>query len=520
MDTSVKKEFSNYAWEVYKASADIVTTMNDYDDDMRIRGEEILHSQGKGRFRAAARVVEEVSFKYLMGAPDAIAKTIAFNDTADLLATKIAKEEGAKDISARATEIYKDAILIKPQTEVGQMVRKQAQEQAHYTTFTNDSWAAKFGLSARNWLNMVGRNKVRLGDLTMKFVKTPANVQMMGLEYGFGLLYSAYHVQDIIKNPQSETSKIAIRAAVRNGLGIALAALLFSMLDPDDYFSEFDTLNPKEKDRMRAMGAMPNSIKIGNRWVSLDYFGQLGIPLVGMLEAKRNNSLRSYIQSGLTQAAKIPGIKETKELIDSMSEYARYDMKPEKIAQMMAGTVLDQARAMTIPAIVNDIAKMTDDYERDTMGGVMDKVIASIPGLRQTLPERYGIQGVVKTEAGQSPIVGRALTLLAGSRVKKAQEDRLVREVEKLSKKDEQPSISDVTKYGDLRLLSPEKKVKVRKEFYKQYNKESRQLISTRDYQNKSDADKKKALNKVRSKVVKTLKEKYSKDIQREKRRL
>ena len=512
VDKTVKEEFSKYAWEVYKASADIVTTMNDYDDDMRIIGEQILHSQGPGAFRAASRKVEEVSFKYLMGAPDAVAKTLAFNDTADLLATKIAKEEGAKDISARATEIYKDAILIKPETEVGQKVREQAQAQAHYTTFTNDSWAARFGLSARNWLNMVGRNKIRLGDLTMKFVKTPANVQMMGLEYGFGSLYTLYNVQEIIKNPQSETSQIAIRAAVRNGLGIALAALLYSMLDPDDYFSEFDTLNPKEKDRMRAMGAMPNSIKIGNRWVSLDYFGQLGIPLVGMLEARRNNGLRSYIQSGLTQAAKIPGIKETKQLIDNMSEYARYDLKPEKIAQMMAGTVLDQARAMTIPAIVNDIAKMTDDYERDTMGGVMDKVISSIPGLRQTLPERYGIQGLVRTEPALS-------TLLFGSRVKTEQSDKLIREVEKLAGKAEQPSISDVTKYGDLRLLSPEKKVKVRKEFYKAYNAESKKLISTREYQKKSPEDKKKALNKVRSRVVKSLKEKYSNDIQREKRR-
>ena len=512
VDKTVKEEFSKYAWEVYKASADIVTTMNDYDDDMRIIGEQILHSQGPGAFRAASRKVEEVSFKYLMGAPDAVAKTLAFNDTADLLATKIAKEEGAKDISKRATEIYKDAILIKPETEVGQKVREQAQAQAHYTTFTNDSWAARFGLSARNWLNMVGRNKIRLGDLTMKFVKTPANVQMMGLEYGFGSLYTLYNVQEIIKNPQSETSQIAIRAAVRNGLGIALAALLYSMLDPDDYFSEFDTLNPKEKDRMRAMGAMPNSIKIGNRWVSLDYFGQLGIPLVGMLEARRNNGLRSYIQSGLTQAAKIPGIKETKQLIDNMSEYARYDLKPEKIAQMMAGTILDQARAMTIPAIVNDIAKMTDDYERDTMGGVMDKVISSIPGLRQTLPEKYGIQGLVRTEPALS-------TLLFGSRVKTEQSDKLVREVEKLAGKAEQPSISDVTKYGDLRLLSPEKKAKVRKEFYKAYNAESKKLISTREYQKKSPEDKKKALNKVRSRVVKSLKEKYSNDIQREKRR-
>lgn len=512
VDANVKKEFSDYAWEVYKASGDIVSTMNDYDDDMRVIGEQILHSQGPGAFRAASRKVEEVSFKYLMGAPDAVSKTLAFNDTADLLATKIAREEGAKDISKRATEIYKDAILIKPETEVGQKVREQAQAQAHYTTFTNDSWAARFGLSARNWLNMVGRNKVRLGDLTMKFVKTPANVQMMGLEYGFGSLYTLYNIQEIIKNPQSEVSQHAIRAAVRNGLGIALAALLYSMLDPEDYFSEFDTLNPKEKDKMRALGAMPNSIKIGNRWVSLDYFGQIAIPLVGMLEARRNNGLRSYIQSGLTQAAKIPGIKETKQLIDTMSEYARYDLKPEKIVQMMAGTVLDQARAMTIPAIVNDIAKMTDDYERDTMGGVFDKVFASIPGLRQTLPERYGVQGIIETEPALS-------TLLFGSRVKTAQEDKLVREISKLSTKDEQPSISDVTKYGDLRLLSAEKKVKVRKEFYKLYNSESKKLISTRAYKEKTPEEKKKALNKVRSRVVKSLKEKYSNDIKREKRR-
>lgn len=519
-DTSVDRkaieDYMKYAWEVYKSSGFIVSGMQDIKDEIVTLGETRPTTQGKGRLRKIAQTSENIVFKYLMGAPDSVAKDMNFVDTADLLATKIAKEEGAQDISKRATEIFKDAILINPLTEQGKQVREQAIEQAHTATFTNNSMISEFSLKARQWLNMIGGNKFKLGDVVMPFVKTPANVQMMGLEYGFGSLYTLYKVNEIIKNPRSEVSKRAIKSAYRNGLGLLLATLIASMFEPDDYIPEFDNATQKDRDLAKAKNAPFNSIKIGNKWVSLDYFGILGIPLVGIMNARKGRNLiegiTGYVKSGIAQGMKIPGIKEGLAIWDSLSRTAAYSTTPKKAFEMVSNALLDQVRARTIPAIVNDVAKVMDKYERDTSGSVLDKVQASIPFLRERLPERYTILGKPLETEGLS-------VLLFGGRVKTAEEGQLVSEIDKLAKKQEQPSISDVTKYGDLRLLSPEKKIKVRKEFFREYSKEARKVINSSGYRAKSAEDRKKALNKVRKSVVAELKEKYAKDIKREKRR-
>lgn len=519
-DTSVDRkaieDYMKYAWEVYKSSGFIVSGMQDIKDEIVTLGETRPTTQGKGRLRKIAQTSENIVFKYLMGAPDSVAKDMNFVDTADLLATKIAKEEGAQDISKRATEIFKDAILINPLTEQGKQVREQAIEQAHTATFTNNSMISEFSLKARQWLNMIGGNKFKLGDVVMPFVKTPANVQMMGLEYGFGSLYTLYKVNEIIKNPRSEVSKRAIKSAYRNGLGLLLATLIASMFEPDDYIPEFDNATQKDRDLAKAKNAPFNSIKIGNKWVSLDYFGILGIPLVGIMNARKGRNLiegiTGYVKSGIAQGMKIPGIKEGLAIWDSLSRTAAYSTTPKKAFEMVSNALLDQVRARTIPAIVNDVAKVMDKYERDTSGSVLDKVQASIPFLRERLPERYTISGKPLETEGLS-------VLLFGGRVKTAEEGQLVSEIDKLAKKQEQPSISDVTKYGDLRLLSPEKKIKVRKEFFREYSKEARKVINSSGYRAKSAEDRKKALNKVRKSVVAELKEKYAKDIKREKRR-
>lgn len=519
-DTSVDRkaieDYMRYAWEVYKSSGFIVSGMQDIKDEIVTLGETRPTTQGKGRLRKIAQTSENIVFKYLMGAPDSVAKDMNFVDTADLLATKIAKEEGAQDISKRATEIFKDAILINPLTEQGKQVREQALEQAHTATFTNNSMISEFSLKARQWLNMIGGNKFKLGDVVMPFVKTPANVQMMGLEYGFGSLYTLYKVNEIIKNPRSEVSKRAIKSAYRNGLGLLLATLIASMFEPDDYIPEFDNATQKDRDLAKAKNAPFNSIKIGNKWVSLDYFGILGIPLVGIMNARKGRNLiegiTGYVKSGIAQGMKIPGIKEGLAIWDSLSRTAAYSTTPKKAFEMVSNALLDQVRARTIPAIVNDVAKVMDKYERDTSGSVLDKVQASIPFLRERLPERYTILGKPLETEGLS-------VLLFGGRVKTAEEGQLVSEIDKLAKKQEQPSISDVTKYGDLRLLSPEKKIKVRKEFFREYSKEARKVINSSGYRAKSAEDRKKALNKVRKSVVAELKEKYAKDIKREKRR-
>lgn len=518
VDKEAIRNYKLWAWNVYKASGFIPSQMMNIADEVTTLGESRPTSQGKGKIRQISQVMENIVFKYLMGAPDAVAKDYTFVDSADLHATTIAKAEGlsGEALSKRATEIFNDAILIQPQTEAGMEVREKAVGDAHVATYTNDSVISKWALKGREWLNGLGTGKLRAGDLLMPFVKTPANVAMLGLEYGMGGLYTAYKIPEILKNPRSPEAQRAMKAAYRNGLGIILSLLLASLVNPEDYIPEFDNATQKDRDLARAKNAPFNSIKIGNKYVSLDYFGPLAVPLVGILNARREESIKgmisNYIKGTTTQAAKIPGVKEVMAVNDSIQRIAASSTTPEKFIEQLSNDVINQIRARTVPAIVNDIAKMTDAYERDASEGVLSKVKASIPLLRNSLPERFNIEGAPLESENSLNI------LLFGSRVKTSNEGSIVNEVSRLASKKTQPSISDVTRYGDLRFLSPEEKIAVRQQYAKNFAKSVRKELSGRTYKGKDDESKKRAINKIRTNIVKEIKAKYAKSIERGKK--
>lgn len=192
VDKSVEKDYLAYADDVYRASGYNVSTTEGLDAATITLGERRISTQGAGKFRAFARGVETGVFKYMMGYPDSRAKDFVFSDAAALEATTIAQNEGlsGEALSKRATELYKDATRVAPLTEEGMVIREKAMMEANVATYTNDTAFSKFALGIRETLNKATGN-VRLGDQLMPFVKTPANVVALGVEYSIrrGLSY-------------------------------------------------------------------------------------------------------------------------------------------------------------------------------------------------------------------------------------------------------------------------------------------------------------------------------------------
>src|SRR3990167_3475036 len=114
--------------DIYQKSGYDISRMETFSQDQRRLGEEMTSSQGPGPFRAIGRWYEDIVFKQLMGAPDVASSSIAFADSANLASTQIANSEKLSGDAAkkRALEIFKDAVLIKPQTLEGEIVRSQA----------------------------------------------------------------------------------------------------------------------------------------------------------------------------------------------------------------------------------------------------------------------------------------------------------------------------------------------------------------------------------------------------------
>lgn len=509
VDKNVEKDYLAYADDVYRASGYNVSTTEGLDAATVTLGERRISTQGAGKFRAFARGVETGVFKYLMGYPDSRAKDFVFSDTAALEATTIAQNEGLSGemLSKRATELYRDATRVAPLTEEGMLIREKAMMEANVATYTNDTWASKLALGIRETLNKVSGN-ARLGDQLMPFAKTPANVVALGMEYSIGAAYLIPNLTTVIRDVKagklSAKSRTAIKAAVRNGLGVVLAMLIAMALDPDDYTPDYDALTMSERRLALEKNAVFNSIRIGDKYISLDYFGPLALPLTAVLTARRKDEVGwfGYAKGVASQMKKTPGLSELKESYDSITRAVSSDWAES--LKNLSNSMIDFIRARTIPSIVNDLAKSIDTYERETSAGTYDKAKASIPGIRESLPLKYTTTS--KTPRETEPAWS---TVLFGARVKTAASNRVIYEIDRLYKKGAKPTITDVTRSGKLSELSEAKQQRVRKEFAKRYYAEVYTLIRTRAYRAKDDEQKAAAINKVRRQIIEQLKKTY-----------
>lgn len=497
--------------EIYQASGFDVSRLESIDAGQKRLGEEIISAQGEGPVRKLGQWYEDVVFKQMMGAPDVAFSAVAFADSANLASSKLSKGDKAK-----ALEIFQDAVKIQPETVNGEIVRAQAISDAQYSTYTNKGGYSDFAMAIRTAINNA-TGDTRLGDQIMPFVKTPANVVQAGIDAaGVGAFRGFYKLPEAIaqmKQGNGEPMREAVRLFTRSGLGFTLALVLAHAFDPDDFIGEYDFLSQKERDLAKAKNAPYNSIKVGDKYISLDYFGPLASAFVGIMYAKKyGDSLPSkiyqYAKGAGTQAVKVPGLREFSGLVDGITASLN-SKEPGKVGQELTDQAIGYIRARTIPAIVNDFAKGVDNTERETGGDAVSQAKASIPGLRQTLPAKLNQQ------TGE-PVKGEGFisTLLFGNRVKTATNSEVVNELERLYDVKEGPAMSDIKKSSkrveELKSQISKEKFNEAIEFYGDiYSKEAEKALKTTDYKRSIDEEKKKILNKIRETSIERMLKKY-----------
>ncbi len=495
--------------DIYQKSGYDISRMESITTNQRRLGEEVTSSQGEGPIRKVGQFYDDIVFKQLMGAPDVAFSSFAFADSADLASTKIAQQMGLEGDGAKATalEIFKDATKIKPDTVSGEIVRAQAIADAKYATWTNDGGYGDMAMSIRTAINNA-TGDIRLGDQLMPFIKTPANVIQAGVDAaGVGAFRGFLKLPEAKKamlEGNGEPMKEVVRLFIRSGLGLTLATVLSFMFDPEDFIGEYDILSAKERDSARIKNAPYNSIKIGDKYISLDYFGPLASAFVGIMYGRKYgkdipSSLFQYARGAGTQALKFPGLREFSGIIQDINNSAQKGDLGD-ITQGLTDDAIGYIRSRTIPAIVNDFARGSDAFERVADGGV-DRAKAGIPGLRETLPKKINqITGEPKKSEGFLS------TMLFGSRIKKADESKIVTEFKTLSNAGYAPVASDITTSGRMKELKSQlddKTFQQALEFYwKEYSKEVLQKLGSVSYIKSDNDKKKKELDKIRGEAV------------------
>lgn len=528
-NNSYAGEYIKFVREVYQKSGYDVSRMRTISGEQTVRGENIITSEGGGKTRKVGRFYEDVVFKYLMGLPDVIFSAIHFADSANLTSSKLADSMGLKGKAKKdkALAIFKDATSIDPKTPEGRKVREQAIADAEYATYTNESHLSNIALGIRKLLN-IATGDVRLGDQMMPFVKTPANVIQAGIDFSgvmlpFNTVYRGGKTLNAIAKGESVSEATLqnfngyAKQLTRAGLGTLLAFVVSSLFEPEDFIGEYP-VSQKERELLELRNATTNSVRIGNKWVSLDYFGAIGTPLVAMLYAKKygtdtTSKMYSYYVGAGRQVAKVPGLELGKDVFETLSR-TKFEGIDAVTGELKKG-VVDFVRSRSIPALVYDIAKATDQYERQTdPKKPITSIKGSLPSVREELPAKRTVLGSpIKTESPLS-------VLLFGSRVKTVKSSPLIDEINRLSETGNLPSITDYAKTsGRMKELKAqigdEKFAEAEQYLGERLNKKMTEEINKSGYQRSDDEKKASRLNAVKEKALeKTLREfKYKKKI-------
>ena len=503
--------------KIYQATGYDVSRMVNL-RDTGASGERVLghtvHAQGAGKIRKVGRVIEDIVFKQLMGAPDVAFSAVHFSDSVNISSLKMSKGD-----KALAKTFMEDSMRIEPQTPQGEILRAQGILDAQKATWTDTSWASRVSEGIRKILNEVSGD-LRAGDYFLPFIKTPSNVIATGMEYaGTGIPKALFETVKAIRTGElgsKEYFQKITRGLVRSGLGITGAIIIAKSLKDDDFVGAYD---PARAQIESLRNSNYNAIRIGNKWVNVDWLGPLAIPVTAIMYSRKygNTVWEKGFQygKGIVSAVKnIPGISDIYDFARKRAYKSNQSL--DEMTSETSDFILSEAFSRLIPSIVSDIAKATDIYDRVT-GSKVSSIMSKIPGVRQTLPIKTDIFGEqVKGEPAWSDI-------LFGARVKTNKETDMISEINNISKSvDKTISFTDWSKSSSKTIAQFKEKVgadrfdKAKIEYGKELKNNLEDLFRTSKYKNASNEEKLKMINSqdsvAQSKILKRYNFKYKKE--------
>ena len=285
--------------------------------------------------------------------------------------------------------------------EITPELEQYAEELARKKTFQDDSALAKGFQGAKNLANF-GQDW-GVGDIFLKYARTPANLISRGLSYspvglakGFGELGSLLktgQVGDLIGiAAQNKAVGDVSRGLVGSGIvgGGYLAAkngLTNGSMVDNDFRGTMD-LQANQK----LTGNQPYSLKFGDKSYTFDWAQPTALPFSAGVNMANNDGLGliGSIAGGVNTVTEQPLFQGIQDLVSNLN--TEQD-KGKAVMKTIAGVP-----ASFTPGLLNQVNQLMDNNIRETydpnvwMQG-LNKAKARIPGLAQTLPIRPDVTG-------------------------------------------------------------------------------------------------------------------------------
>ncbi len=293
-----------------------------------------------------------------------------------------------------------------------------------YATFQDDTQLSKMasaikrGMNVATYFGTVKDPRWGMGDLILKYPKTPANIFMRAMDYSpAGFARSAYLLAEPILNGntrnQREMSMALSRALVgtlgMTGMAYYLAnqGIISGRTEKDKDTREFmqnETGQRNFQVNISALSRWVNSgfdekklsKQEGDRLMSYDWMQPMAINIAMAAEANKSIGDKKHPIEGAVAAAGAGAMAGVQALQDQPFMQGITQIVGDKnsnVAEKLA-TILEGAPASFVPTVVNQVKQLMDNSKRETraptmLQRTMNKVIAKIPFFSEKLPAAY-----------------------------------------------------------------------------------------------------------------------------------
>jgi hypothetical protein len=256
---------------------------------------------------------------------------------------------------------------------------KDAHASARYWTFQKE-----LGPSGRAVQQF--SNNFILGKLLLPFVRTPSNIiKFAGERSAFGLAMP--EVRQALR--AGGRARDEALAKISLGSGLSTAAVVAALRGR---ITGSGPTDPRERAALLQSGWQPNSIRIGNKWVSYSRFDPVST-LIGVAAdfaeagkwATNKEADEVALNLGLSIAKNITNktwLSGLSDAFDVLSDPERYG---KSYVQKLAGS-------MAVPALFSQTAQALDPNLRNART-IMDAIKARVPVLSQSVPVRRNVWG-------------------------------------------------------------------------------------------------------------------------------
>ena len=358
--------------------------------------------------------------------------------------------------------------------------------------------------------NKVGRNAAKTAKtLIAPFVKVPSKVLSTAVDYSpVGAVQAVVKKVGGSKNYsvgqfETDLAKSGLGSTAFVGLGYALSSAgLLTGGYPEDQ---------KERDRWKAEGIEPNSVKIGDKYVSLNYLGPAAI-LMGMGAGVQKRQEKG--QDPFTISVGAVGDTFNAFFEQSYVQGLNSAINAVKDSQRYGESYANSLARGLVPNILRQTAVATDDKQRQ-VDNPLEAITSGIPGLSKTLDAKVDVYGR-EIENKQTLPLGQMWDALKISNSRET--NGVIDEVSRLhsvdpSNKDLQvtppQAQSSVSVNGVNVKLTDNQKSQLQKDIGAAALEGMQQVINSSQYQSLSDEEKASALNKARENAQKQVRKQF-----------